>query len=146
MIVSGELEQRLIEHESAQRFVYKDAGGFFTIGYGRNIDERSGRGLTPVEQLYLMKNDLDICYKELSPYGWYQTLDTVRQEVLIEMCFNMGLPALLLFKNMIAALTNHDYKNAVNEMLNSVWANQIGKDRLTDMTNRMLTGNYGAVT
>lgn len=141
--MSEELEKRIIAHEGSKQFAYKDTRGYTTIGIGRNIDERCGNGLTKAERLYLLRNDLNRCRKQLSIYGFFYNLDEVRQEVLIEMCFNLGLDGLLHFSKMIAALVKKDYSEAVTEMHKSQWSRQIGEERLSDLTHRMKTGSYG---
>ena len=92
--------------------------------------------------LYLMRNRIQRKRVALLAYQWFPSLPVVRQDVLVEMAFNLGIKGLLNFKKMIAAVQNHDWKEAVAQMKDSKWATQIGKARLDDLCNRMLKGVY----
>ena len=46
---------------------------------------------------------------------------------MINMLFNLGLPRLLGFTNMWAAIQAGDYAKAADEMLDSKWAAQVGE-------------------
>ena len=137
-----ELEKRIIEHEFKERYAYADSLGYLTIGIGRNIDKRSGKGLSDDEIMYLFGNDLTGCKNHLETFTWYNRLDMVRRGVMLEMRFNLGPDRFLGFKKMIAAAQNKDFKEAVAQMKDSKWATQIGKERLDDLCNRMLNGKY----
>lgn len=50
----------------------------------------------------------------------------VRQQVLISMCFNLGISGLLALKQTLAACERTDYVWAAEEMLASNWARQVG--------------------
>ena len=134
--------QRIIAHEGSIPYAYQDSLGYWTIGIGRLIDKRKGGHLSQDEITYLLNNDLSNVSKELSVYSWFQGLDSVRKEVLIELCFNIGLPNLLCFKNMIDALFHHDYQRASKELLLSNWAKEVGNERVSDLHQRILTGSY----
>jgi len=62
-------------------------------------------------------------------------LDAVRQRVVIDMAFNIGVPRLTGFKKMWAAIHCGDYEEAALEMMDSKWARQVGRraERLSDM-------------
>lgn len=120
------IEDQLILHEGLVPHAYQDSLGYWTIGVGRLIDKRKGGGLTKQESLYLLRNDIAKVTGQLGAYPWYNTLDPVRQKVIVDMVFNMGLAGVLGFKKMIAALERRDYENAAVEMLDSRWARQVG--------------------
>ena len=42
------------------------------------------------------------------------------------MCFNLGIGRLLNFRNFLSALQSGDHKAAAAEMLDSLWAKQVG--------------------
>lgn len=130
------------EHEGSQRYAYSDSLGYITVGIGRCLDRRRGKGLSSQEQTYLLSNDIQECKDELEPLSWYQMQDDVRKCVLIEMCFNMGAANLFAFHKMIASLKDRDYKQATQEMRSSLWASQISRDRLENMCFRMTHGQY----
>ena len=142
-MMSKELINKLVAHEGIKRFAYKDTLGFLTIGCGRVIDSRvDGTGLSIDEIFYLLNNDITKFRKELSKYTWFNNQNAVRQEALIELAFNMGMPNLLKFKNMIASLMMLDYETAVIALVDSKWATQVGKSRVADIRHRLLHGAY----
>jgi lysozyme len=140
------LEDILIKHEGVRQFCYLDTLGYHTIGVGRNIDRRNGKGLSDEEIKLLLKNDIDDCRRELKGYKFYDIQDDVRKDVLVEMCFNLGKAGLMKFKMMLGALSVKDYKTAVREAKRSKWATQIGRDRLNDILYRMEFGQYAPAT
>jgi|TARA_E500000318_G_scaffold7976_1_gene7335 lysozyme len=131
------LIQKLIEHEGLELKPYKDTLGILTIGIGRNLEDR---GISEDEAVYLAKNDVQIVEKELlAAQPCVDTLDSVRQLVLIDMAFNMGVPRLLKFKNMWAAIQENKFDIAAKEMLDSRWATQV-KSRSVKLANMMHKG------
>ncbi len=113
---------------------YQCSAGKLTIGYGRNIEDN---GITQEEADYLLMNDIRNTKKELSrAFDWFASLSSIRQGVLINMCFNLGLPTLLKFKSMIYALSIRDYNEAAVQMLDSRWARQVG-DRAKRLAEEM---------
>jgi len=56
----------------------------------------------------------------------YNGLDEVRQSVLLNMCFNLGMKGLLQFKNTLNFVAAGDWERAANGMLVSKWAKQVG--------------------
>lgn len=140
--MSNDLIKKLIEHEGYRRYPYTDTKGNLTIGIGRNISEKSGRGLTRAEAIFLLGNDLKICRNTLNSFVWFRHLNIVRQEVLMELMFNIGAPSFFTFKKMIAALQMNDFRNAEKEMLDSKWARDVGENRAADMAFRMRYGAY----
>ncbi len=120
-------------HEGVEHKPYKCTAGYLTIGVGRNIEER---GLSDDEIDYILSNDVDIVIDELGrTYDWFFDLSEVRQRVIADMVFNLGLPRFSQFKNMIAAIEAEDYVQASNEMMDSRWAEQVGlrASRLAEM-------------
>lgn len=117
------IEEQLILHEGLRLKPYKCPAGYLTIGVGRNLETK---GITREEALFLLRNDIKEVERALSKYDWYTKLDPIRQKVLIDMCFNLGLAGLLKFKRMIAALAAGDYKRAADEMVDSAWYHQVG--------------------
>jgi lysozyme len=103
---------------------YTCSVGRITIGIGHNLEDA---GLPPhiVDALY--EWDVAQVRKELGERApWWVALDAVRQRALINMAFNLGVPRLILFKNMLSALKNKDYDKAAEHALDSKWAQQVG--------------------
>lgn len=134
----NKLTKQLIRDEGCKLVPYRDTVGKLTIGIGRNLDDN---GITQDEANYMLQNDIALSVKELSQYGWFKRLDEVRQGALINMHFNLGLPRLLTFRKMIAALDAQDFKRAANEALDSRWANQVGA-RADRLARQLVTGEW----
>ena len=126
-IIETDLMRQLIEDEGFVSYVYEDSLGYLTIGIGRMVDKRKGGGITRNEALYLLQNDIDRVTKELkTTFSWFDNLSYNRRNVLINMCFNLGLSNLLKFKNTLSAIEMGDYKSAAQGMRNSLWYKQVG--------------------
>lgn len=137
MVNLEKAKKQLILHESEELKLYKDTVGKYTIGIGRNL---SDRGITKEESDFLFTTDYNIVIKELDRnLSWWKNLDEVRQRVLFDMCFNLGVTKLLAFKNTLEAIRTGRYDDAAAGMLNSLWAKQV-KGRATRLANMMRTG------
>lgn len=135
-----ELENQLIRHEGKKLKPYRDTVGKLTIGVGRNLDDV---GISEDEVLYLLHSDIYNAKQNLSKWlPWTDKLDRVRNDVLVNMTFNMGIGGLLKFKNMLSFLEQRNYERAAREMLNSKWAIQVGQ-RGYELSKQMETGQYG---
>lgn len=118
------LEQQLIRHEGYRQFPYKCSVGIWTVAIGRNLKDR---GISEDEAKYMLHNDIEICKQELNLlYPLVKALSPARYNVLINMCFNIGIKRLSGFKKMWQALSVGDYDEASRQMLDSKWAKQVG--------------------
>ena len=118
----GLLEQELMRDEGLRLKVYKDSEGIETIGVGRNLQ----KGITREEAMFLLDNDIKAAIQDAMTFDWYNDLDEIRQRVIINMIFNLGLYKFGKFKKTIQYLREHKYKEASEEMLDSKWAKQVG--------------------
>ena len=135
------LRDMIKRHEGVETHCYKDHLGLETIGVGRCIAEGS-LGLSDDEIDYLLDNDIVRCIKELTrSLPWFSSLDEVRKEALIDLCFNLGLTRLLGFKKALAAIEVSDWDTAKVELLDSRWANQVG-NRAQEISEMIRTGVY----
>jgi lysozyme len=137
--MSEKLISMIKEHEGKKLKPYKCSEGYLTIGWGRNLDSN---GISEEEAEQMLKNDIwDAqmdCIRNIKVWG---SLDVVRQSVLIDMCFNMGISKLLKFKKTLNDINNKNYKAASLEMLDSKWAKQVGK-RAKKLSEMMKTGSW----
>jgi lysozyme len=118
------LEEQLMRDEGVYYKPYRDAVGKLTIGVGRNLDDT---GITKEEVMFLLRNDIARARSQLAlRLPWSSALDPVRRDALTNMCFNLGIGHLLAFRNFLGALEAGDYAAAALEMLDSVWARQVG--------------------
>ena len=132
------LTSQLISDEGIRLKPYRDSLGVLSIGIGRNLDDV---GITQDEAMLLLQNDIRKAYADLTTaLPWVQTLDDVRQNVLIAMTFNMGIGGLLKFKNTLNLIQQREYNQAASAMLQSLWATQVGA-RAKRLADQMRTGS-----
>jgi lysozyme len=130
-----DITEQLRRDEGVRKFPYYDTVNKVTIGCGRNL---SDVGLSDLEVNFLLKNDIDAATKKLeTAYPWFAGLDAVRQGVLINMTFNLG--SLTSFPRMLDLVRAGDYNGAAAEMLDSLWARQVGQ-RAQRLSRQMITG------
>ena len=136
------LIKMLKRHEGAETHVYLCSENRHTIGVGRNVDPRGGLGISEDEIDYLLSNDVLRCIKELTrALPWFNRLDDVRRDALIDLCFNLGLTRLLRFKKALAAMEASEWLTAKIELLDSRWAKQVG-NRSAEIAEMIRTGEY----
>ncbi|MEY3929208.1 MAG: hypothetical protein RLZZ516_918 [Cyanobacteriota bacterium] len=137
MIDRDAMVRQLRLHEGERLKPYRCTAGKLTIGIGRNLEDR---GITREESAYLLANDIAAEERELlRALPWVATLDEVRQRVLLDMAFNMGIVGLLAFKRTLATVQAGDYQAAATMMLDSKWAKQVGQ-RAERLSRMMATG------
>jgi lysozyme len=135
------LKEMLIDHEGLVLTPYKDTVGVETIGVGHNMKARplslemqhtlSRTGaITEDQAMELLEADIDIVVEELNKFEWFGGLSDARQNALIDIVFNLGLSRFMGFKNLIAAIETEDFDTAEKEMLDSLWARQVGRRSL----------------
>lgn len=119
-----QLVNDLRRDEGFRQFPYKDTVGKLTIGIGRNLDDV---GISLAEATSLLYNDIIEVLNQLQrELPWVNTLSEPRQRALANMCFNLGINKLLKFKNTLKALKESRWGDAADEVLNSLWATQVG--------------------
>tara|TARA_R100000742_G_C4255626_1_gene73556 strand:+ start:352 stop:807 length:456 start_codon:yes stop_codon:yes gene_type:complete len=142
-------KRRIKEHEGFSPTVYADSLGYKTVGYGHLVtikdDFVMGEIYSP-EQLdgvfnedysIAEKDGKDIIRDEITIEVWETYSDKQKEiveSVLIEMCFNLGKPRVLKFKNFLQGLKDKDFNKAADEMLDSRWAVQV-KSRALILSN-----------
>lgn len=137
----SKLVAQLKRHEGVKSHAYKCTANMITVGVGRNIDENGGIGLSDDEIDYLLENDIKRCKQELISLSWFTDLDSVRQDALVNLCFNLGLTRLMDFKNAMAAMAEGHYERAADEFYDSRWAKQV-KSRADEVCEMIRTGRY----
>lgn len=70
---------------------------------------------------------------------WWRNLDLVRQSVLLNMAYNLGVVGLLGFPHTLTAVRCGNYAAASSQMLMSRWAREVS-DRATRLAAMMRTG------
>lgn len=121
-----EVIESLREEEGWSNTAYKCSEGHWTIGYGRNVDPHTGIGISREEGELMLTNDVRRTIEELeNAFPKFRDLDQPRTAILIELCFQLGLPNLRKFTNMLAALWAGDNDRAAEELLDSRYARQV---------------------
>ena len=157
--------ERTKRYEGFREETYIDTVGKATIGYGTNLDNPyisfsvqdllfkcvryhvnnggsignnwKGLKITKDQAEEVLKIDLNERWRELFvQFSFLTGLPGVAQEVLLDMCYNLGLNRLGKFKKFLAALQAGDFRLAAVEMLDSRWAHQV-KRRATEQANEI---------
>ena len=129
------LRNDLKRDEGFRSYAYQDSLGYWTIGYGRNIDIRSG-SISRREAELLLDNDMLEAITDLDERipKWRDMPPDARRG-LANMRFNLGWPRLAGFKKMLAALERGQFELAATEAISSRWATQVGNraTRIADL-------------
>ena len=138
------LDPELVEHvrrsEGLRLSAYQDTGGVWTIGYGTNLQTLQIDVETAERWL---QERLDAALKQARGYSWFSALSRPRQNVVVDMIYNLGASRFNGFRKMHAALARNDFKDAAREMLDSKWATQV-KGRAVKLARIMETGVWQA--
>lgn len=94
-----------------------------TIGYGRNLL----RGITPLEADLLLEHDLDEAEADCATFAWWPRFNRPRRAALIDVMHNLGLTKFRRFRKMLRALGVGDVDTAAAELLDSKYADDVGK-------------------
>jgi|TARA_R110000824_G_scaffold96216_9_gene230681 lysozyme len=131
------------QHEGFRNKVYICPTGHETIGYGFKVSD-----------LYI---DEDLAHEMLvrilakkeqqmrDTFDWIDDMPILIQEVILNMCYQMGVNGVSKFKKMIKALKNEEWADAANEMLDSKWARSDSPHRakeLSDIVISLAEGYY----
>ena len=134
------LIESIKKHEGYVGVVYKDSLGIDTIGYGFAIKD--------------LELDADICdiilerkLKALQDmikikFKWYGYMPQEIKDVVMEMCYQLGVGGFSKFKKTIAYLQNQQFHDASVEMLDSLWAKQT-PNRAKELSNRVKEVEFG---
>ena len=136
-----DLIEQLKRQEGFRAEPYKCSAGKLTIGYGHNLEaERWSRGIAEAQ----LHDDIRDARRSLVQHGYFGVPESepVRRDCLVNMVFQMGMGGVLGFKNMIAALRDHDYLAASSHMLDSKWAREDTPGRANEMAEQMRSGEY----
>jgi lysozyme len=113
----------LKQEEGFKKFPYKDTMGNLTIGYGLALYKHGiPEPLAAIITSYILANEIEPQLKTLT---WYQNLDSIRQSIILDMAYQLGVGGLLAFNSMIACLANKDYNGAADDLLKSLLAKQV---------------------
>lgn len=138
MVDIAALAAQLTIDEGVRLTPYIDTTGHTTIGIGRNL---TAKGISRSEAEILLRNDIAAAIHDLdTALPWWKSLDAIRQGVMANMVFNMGIATFLTFTHTLTAIHFGDYTAAAAHMLDSTWAAQVGT-RATRLAAQMKTGH-----
>jgi lysozyme len=142
------LREQLILHESVKLLPYDDKTGgevkpghvlqgYFTIGIGHNLTI-NGISIT-ISDLLFAEDVAKTTKAVLKLFPWWTALGDVRQRVVIDMVFNIGITGFSKFHETIKAIEKGDFHRAADQMEKSLWYKQVGT-RAVRLTKMMRTG------
>ncbi len=131
--------QRLLasvkKHEGYRAKVYKDSLGYDTIGYGTCVKDMN---LSESTASLLCEQELfRITIVAYQRFKWLITCPAVVQEVVIELCYQIGVTGFSKFKKTIEHLEEGRWVEAADEGLRSKWARQDSPSRANELMNRI---------
>jgi lysozyme len=119
------------KNEGLQLTPYKCPTGHWSIGYGHNLEARGEKvpeSITLEKAESFLKTDLQECQVNCGlRIPDFKGYDEVRQAVLLDMCYNMGIEGLCQFHHMLSAMHVRHWIDAAAELLDSPYASQVGK-------------------
>lgn len=136
MIDMDKMRDEIERDEGRESKVYKCSADKLTVGVGHNLEDNP---LPDSVIDLLLECDINDVLNKLIHYRFYMLLDPVRQRVIVNMAFNMGISGIIKFKKMIAAIEIGDYDEAATQMMMSKWYKQVG-DRAERLCQMMETG------
>ena len=116
------LLERIKHHEGFRSKVYQCTEGYDTIGYGfaikdLELDEE-------ISEIILMRKLDNLMTRIGKTFVWWRSADSTVKDVVVEMCYQLGVSGFSKFKKTIDHLENRRYAKASVEMLDSRWAKQ----------------------
>ena len=131
------IKDRIKKHEGYRDIIYTDSLGYKTIGYGHLVIEDGfipGVQYSKKELEEVFEKDFAIAVQGANKLLGDFDIDDDAFGVVVEMCFQLGLPRVLKFIKFLDALKNKDYERAADEMLDSAWYRQT-PGRCQDLSN-----------
>ncbi len=144
MVEAVSAQLRTMADEGCRLTVYDDADGKPivagklvkgnpTIGYGRLLCAPGG--ISSDEASALFCADWARAKRGAETLPGFSRVNAVRQGVLIEMVFQLGIGGVRAFRKTLDAIARNDFDGAADEMLKSKWAEQTPEraQRLADL-------------
>ena len=116
------LLERIKHHEGFRSKVYQCTEGYDTIGYGFAIKDLELD--KDIAEMILMRKLDNLMTRIGKTFVWWRSADSTVRDVVVEMCYQLGVSGFSKFKKTIDHLENKRYGKASAEMLDSKWARQ----------------------
>lgn len=134
--------------EGFRAHLYLDGNAKPTIGFGTCLTD----GIDEAEAMFLLEHRLNksvLAARQAFP--WFTALDDVRQGVIVQMVYQMGVAGVAAFHDMVRAiavatqatdpvLRQTAFSAAANAMLDSKWAQHDAPKRAQRRATEMQTG------
>jgi lysozyme len=116
------VKDMLIRHEGVVCTLYQCSQSRWTIGAGRNLQDR---GITEEEAMYLLDNDIKRVMSQLDEY-WtvWRSFPEKAQLCCVDMTFQMGIKGFMGFRRTRALMEMGMWLEASEELLDSKYAIQ----------------------
>lgn len=157
MTDQAKLIASLTKHEAFKSNLYVCPSGMLTFGIGRNLEanpltakewrdlydggelavsiSRAGAERLLAESLHQIERQCEMTF------SFWKHLNAARQNVLVEIVYNLGMLGFLKFRNALAAIGSGDYGIAAEELLDSRWRRQVGQRAVT-LAEQFRTGEF----
>lgn len=114
--------ETVIDDEGERLKPYLCTAKKLTIGYGRNL---SDNGITKAEAMMMLQHDLGNAKVAAARcVSNFAHLTDARQEVVVQMIYQLGEPGFKKFRKTIAYIESCQWHKGAEEMLDSLWAKQ----------------------
>lgn len=130
------LRESIKSHEGLRLKPYRCSMGHLTIGYGWNLDDnplpqdiQANLDVSGFITHEMAERLLDVSINTATDaakriFTGFDSLSEAKQEVLIEMAFQLGEGTLSRFAKLRHAVAIRDYEGAAKEMKDSLWYKQ----------------------
>jgi len=143
------IESLIKADEGLRLIAYKDSRGIWTIGYGYNLEAHGYTKETAWAVRWTKEKAerefdvaFDRCLASLDKnFPRWRTLDPARQAVAVSAMYQLGVGKVLQFAPTIAHIAAHEYEDAAQHMLATLWAKQTPA-RVQRLAAMMRTGEW----
>ena len=126
------LIDQIKEHEGFRSTVYQCTEGHDTIGFGFKVADLE-LDLDLAEEILVRKLE-HLIRRVKNRFSWVNYAPYEIQDVVYNMCYQMGVSGFSKFKKTIQYLIDKDYENASRDMLDSRWSRQT-PNRIIELSN-----------
>ena len=116
------LIKKIKKHEGFRSTVYECTEGYETIGYGFAIKDLKLD--EDIAEMILVRKIADLVARIKETFPWTKDAPEAIQDVVVDMCYQLGINGFSKFKKTIYLLETEQYDEASIEMLDSLWAKQ----------------------
>ena len=136
-----EVKQSIIAHEGKVNKIYKDHLGNATFGIGHLVlptdDLEEGVEYPDEKVMEIFEKDFEISKEGANLFIPEKNIHPTAFGIVIEMCFQLGLPRLQKFKRFHYHLNKCEYEESAAEMLDSIWAKKQTPNRAKALADKM---------